>query len=745
MNRKACAIPSWYGFGVVCWLLLVAVPVAAQQRRANPLVYPILHSEMSPPLRQIPPVQPKIKREIIPLRRVPRQTSPAQPDPVVQSTAEALVQTSTPTSFEGLGNGFPNYSVGVAPPDTNGAVGTTQYIQWVNLSYEIFDKSTHTPLYGPFAGNTIWQGSSLTACAQTNDGDPIVQFDSLAQRWVMVQLSYSSGSGYYECIAISASDDAMGSWYRYALQWSSTLPDYPKLGVWPDGYYVTQNLFFGGVLFLGGQVCALDRSKMLDNLDATAQCYTLSSNPSLLPATVDGPAPPSGEPEFIMDLGSNSLNLWKFHVNFANPNGSAFTGPVSIPVAPFTEACGGGTCIPQPGTTQQLDTIGERLMYRLAYRNFGDHESLVTTHSVKPQGGSNAASAIRWYEIRSPNTSPTVFQQGTYSPDDDSRWMGSIAMDKAGNIAVGYSVSSSTTYPSIRYTGRVSTDSPNTLEGEAVVVDGHGSQLPTLNRWGDYSAMAVDPVDGCTFWYTNEYMETSGTFNWHTRIATFSFPSCTGGTTTPDFSLSPSPASQSITQGDPASYTITVSSVNSFSGTVNLQVGSGCPTNATCSVTPSVSVPSDGSADAILSITNTGSTPAATYSGITVTADDGGSLTHSTSVSLTVNAVAAGDFSISVSPGNLTLNNHSSSGSYTASVTPSGGFTSDVTVTAACPSGVTCDFGGGSAITTIAGGNGSAVLTVTESGASRGNYTVDFTATSDTAGPHSTSAGLKVR
>jgi hypothetical protein len=548
MLKRILEVPSWCTLVFSC-LLFAAMPAAAQQGRGNPLVYPILRGGTSAPLREIPPVQPKIGREIIPLRAVPRQTSAPQADPVVQSSAPALVQTSTPVSFEGLGDGFPNYNVNVAPPDTNGAVGPNYYIQWVNLSYEIFNKTTQAPVYGPFAGNTVWQGSSLTACADTNDGDPSVQYDALAGRWVMMQLSYSSGTGYYECIAISADSNPLGSWYRYALQWSSTLPDYPKLGIWPDAYYVTQNLFFGGSVFVGGQVCALDRSKMLNYQDATAQCYTLSSYPSLLPATVDGPAPLTGEPEFVMDLGSNSLNLWKFHVDFSNINNSSLTGPINIPVAAFSEACGGGTCIPQPGTSQQLDSLADRLMYRLAYRNFvGDHESLVVTHSVNPGGGggggkghghgpakpsgkpgggsSSAVSAIRWYEIRSPNGTPSVYQQGTYSPDTDSRWMGSIAMDKFGDIAVGYSVSSGTTYPSIRYTGRVPTDALGTLEGEAPVVDGSGSQQTNLSRWGDYSSMSLDPSDDCTFWYTTEYMETNGTFNWHTRIATFKFPSC---------------------------------------------------------------------------------------------------------------------------------------------------------------------------------------------------------------------------
>jgi hypothetical protein len=557
MSHKMKEAVSWCALAAAC-LMPAAMFAAAQPQKGRPLVYPVLRGETSLPLRQIPPVHPRIGREVVPLRAVPRPTSAPQPDPVVQSSAQALVGTSISTNFEGLGAGFPGFNMQAAPPDTNGAVGDTQYVQWVNLSYAVFDKSGNSRS-NPIEGNTLWQGSGLTACATTNDGDPTIQYDSMAGRWVAMQLSYSSGTGYYECIAISKTDDFLGEWYRYALQWTSTLPDYPKLGIWPDAYYVTENMFLNGFVFVGGEVCALDRSKMLDGLDATAQCYLLSSYPSLLPSTVDGTPPPASSPDYLMDLGSNSLNLFKFHVDFSNTNNSSLTGPINIPVAAFTSACGGGVCIPQPGTSQQLDSLADRLMYRLAYRNFGDHESLVATHSVDPNGGSTgggghghghgpaspefskkpggghgggsstAVSAIRWYEIRSPNSTPTVYQQGTYSPDTDSRWMGSIAMDKAGDIAVGYSVSSSSTYPSIRYTGRVPNDTLGTLEGEASVVDGNGSQEDSqtpLSRWGDYSSMSVDPVDGCTFWYTTEYIESNGTFNWHTRIATFKFPGC---------------------------------------------------------------------------------------------------------------------------------------------------------------------------------------------------------------------------
>jgi hypothetical protein len=191
-------------------------------------------------------------------------------------------------------------------------------------------------------------------------------------------------------------------------------------------------------------------------------------------------------------------------------------------VAAFTRGCNGGACIPQPGTTNQLDSLGDRLMYRLAYRNFGSYESLVVNHTIN----NPAPTAVRWYELRNfQNNPPTVYQSGSYQPDSNSRWMGSAAMDGEGNLAIGYSISSSSMYPSIRYAGRLVSDTLGTLgQGEATLYNGSGSQTGTLQRWGDYSSLSVDPVDDCTFWYTTEYLATSGTFNWHTRIGTFRFP-----------------------------------------------------------------------------------------------------------------------------------------------------------------------------------------------------------------------------
>ena len=216
-------------------------------------------------------------------------------------------------------------------------------------------------------------------------------------------------------------------------------------------------------------------------------------------------------------------------MDFGTPSNSTLTGPTNIPVAAFTTACnGGGTCIPQPGTNQKLDSLGDRLMYRLAYRNSLGVESLVVNHSVAVgTNRRNRITSVRWYELRSPNGTPTVFQQGTLSTVDGiHRWMGSIAMDKVGDMALGYSASSSSILPSIRYTGRVPTDPLDQMQTENIIQNGGGSQTGGLNRWGDYSSISIDPVDDCTFWYTTEYLKSSGSFNWSTRIASFKFPGC---------------------------------------------------------------------------------------------------------------------------------------------------------------------------------------------------------------------------
>jgi hypothetical protein len=466
----------------------------------------------------------------MPLRPIPQnQIVNNAPDPVVQQTSGSLVSTTLGLNFAGVGQGDYGFSDQYAPPDTNGAVGATQYVQWVNASFAVFDKTTGAIASGfPKPANILWSGFG-GGCQTNNDGDPIVQYDKLANRWVLTQFSVST-LPYLQCVAVSTTSDATGSYYRYAFSYGNTqFPDYPKLGVWPDGYYISYNIFNNAQSFGGAKVCAFDRNSMLTGAAATQQCVQLSTSyGGLLPSDLDGTtAPPAGTPNFFLNYGSNRLNLWKFHVDWNNPANTTFTGPANIAVASFTPACGGGTCIPQPGTTQQLDSLADRLMYRLAYRNFGTYESLVVNHSVSVGSKRNAVSGVRWYEIRNPNGTPAVYQQATFAPGDGvHRWMGSVAMDKQGNILLGYSASSSGVFPSIRFTGRLITDPLGTMQSESILQSGNGSQLRSLSRWGDYSAMTVDPVDDCTFWYTNEYLKSSGTFNWSTRIGSYKFPGC---------------------------------------------------------------------------------------------------------------------------------------------------------------------------------------------------------------------------
>lgn len=518
---------------LVLMLTLVGrVNAAPAARGGSPEVQQAVHHDVSPPLREMSQSfhSSGVRRDQ-PLRLFPvPQGANAQPDPVVQSsTPLPNVTTTAGVNINGVGDtsNTPANPCNCAPPDTNGAVGATQFVQWVNIAFAVYDKSGNL-LMGPTPGNALWSGFG-GPCQTNNDGDIIAQYDKAAGRWVLSQFSVTGGPPFFQCVAVSTTSDATGTYNRYAFQ-EPNFNDYPKLGIWPDGYYFSFNMFQGNS-FAGARACALDRNQMIAGGAATQVCFQQSTSvASLLPSDLDGTiAPPTGEPDFFLNFGSNVLNLWKFHVDFATPANSTFVGPTAISVATFTAACsGGGSCIPQPNTSNQLDSLADRLMYRLAYRRFSDgHESLVVNHAVTVSGSRRkSVTGVRWYEVRNPNGTPTVFQQGTFAPDSNSRWMGSIAMDKFGDLALGYSESSSALFPSIAYTGRVPTDPLGTMEAENLAFQGSGSQTGTLHRWGDYSSMSVDPVDDCTFWFTTEYLAATGSFNWSTRILSFKFPGC---------------------------------------------------------------------------------------------------------------------------------------------------------------------------------------------------------------------------
>jgi hypothetical protein len=698
-----------------------------------------MHHDLSRPLiemiKNVPPPSLQ-RREVEPMKLIPLPPglSQLQEDPVRQASTVGLM-TPTPTlNFEGLGNGEYGFTITGAPPDTEGTVGATQYVQWVNESFAIFNKSTGALIAGPTAGNTLWSGFG-GGCQTNNDGDPIVTYDKLAQRWVFSQFSVST-TPFLQCIAVSTTSDATGTYNRYSFQYSN-FDDYPKMAVWPDAYYETFNMFNGNT-FVGADACAYNRAAMLAGTTATQVCFQQGSGVGgLLPSDLDGTtAPPAGSPDYMVYFGTNNLNLFKFHVDFTTPANSTFTGPTVIGVAAFSPVCGGGTCIPQPGTTNTLDSLADRLMFRLAYRNFGSHESLVVNHSVV----AGSSGGVRWYEIQNPNGTPVVAQQSTFAPDSNYRWMGSIAMDQSGDMALGYSVSSSSVSPSVRFTGRVPTDPASTMETEVNLVSGSGSESTGLTRWGDYSAMQVDPVDDCTFWYTQEYMKTTGTFNWNTRISSFKFPSC-GGTATPDFSIAAAPSSLTITQGSNGTSTITITSLNGFNSATTLSA-TGLPSGVTAAFsTNPVTPPANGSATSTLTLTvsSTATTGAAT---VTITGTSG-STTHSTTIALTVNAAATPNFTIAASPSSLTVT-QGGNGTSTITVTSQNSFSSATTLsTSGLPTGVTAAFSA-NPVTPPANGSATSTLTLTASAtATVGTATVTVTGTSGSL-VHSTTISLTV-
>ncbi|MDX6711079.1 MAG: hypothetical protein QOH96_2095, partial [Blastocatellia bacterium] len=631
----------------------------AQQSQAtaqqSPTIMESEHNDVSPPLRSIPPAARTKGHHVHDIEILPRNFNRGATDPVIQRSAATALAPVTNTNFDGIGQGFTGpagtFSVSSAPPDTNGDVGPNHYVQVVNSDLAIFNKSG-TAIYGPVPTNTLWSGFG-GLCQTDNDGDGVVVYDAIANRWVVSQFAVSgTTTGYLQCVAVSTGPDPTGTWNRYSFSYGSSFPDYPKMGVWPDAYYETFNMFnSAGTSFLGARACAYDRAKMIAGQPATQVCFNPTDAGSvvggLLPADLDGTIqPPPGAPNYVIALGNNAnqLAVYKFHVDFITPANSTLTGPTDITTASFSEACAGGTCIPQTGTTQKLDSLADRLMFRLAYRNFNDHEALVVNHSVTAGTGTG----LRWYELR-PDASRnlSIFQQGTYAPDSNFRWMGSIAMDKNGNMGLGFSVSGSALHPGIHYTGRLASSPTGVMDqGEGTAIDGAGSQTgSSLSRWGDYSAMTVDPSDECTFWYTTEYIPANGAFNWRTRIASFKFPGC--GSTN-DFSMSANPTSISVAPGGSGTSTISTTLTTGSAQTITLSA-SGLPAGATASFSPA-SVTSGSSST--LTLTAGASTPAGTYS-ITVTGT-GASATHTTSVSFTV-VSAVNDFSISASPNTLSI------------------------------------------------------------------------------------------
>jgi len=512
-------------------------PASALPKQVGPHVF-VGHSyknDVSRSLRLVPavPYKPSHKRAIPAFKIRHPHSRASVPDAARQSNASAPNVMPLPIlNFDGIA--FPGVNCNCAPPDTNGEVGLTQYVQIVNQGFEVYNKTTGASVFGPVDIATVWSDFG-GACEFGGAGDPVVLYDQLANRWVITQFATPTGDIPItdECIAVSTTSDATGSWNRYGFHLGEDFFDYPKFGVWPDAYYMSMNVFDGDTLdFLGPQPFAFDRSAMLTGDAATFVTFRDPSffNPSsdpFMPADLDGETPPpAAAPNPFLSTGVLATwPLYRFHVDFATPANSTFTSGGNLTPAAFSPICGGGACVPQLGG-ETLDTLGDRGMFRSAYRNFGDHEALVGNMTIASSG----VAGVRWFEVRNATSgTPTFFQQGTQAPADGVwRWMGSAAMDNDSDLAVGYSASSASIHPQILYAGRLSGDPVGQLaQGEAHLFDGTGSQtFNTFHRWGDYSDMTVDPVDDCTFWYTQEYYATNSSFNWRTRIGNFTFPSC---------------------------------------------------------------------------------------------------------------------------------------------------------------------------------------------------------------------------
>jgi hypothetical protein len=450
----------------------------------------------------------------------------------------------------GVGTGFFGYHVPDAPTDGQINIGDTQIVQWVNVQFAVFDLNGNNLLFNGqhFAnGNALF--SSLPHCGASNSGDIIVQWDKIAHRWIMYQPRFSAP--YYDCFAVSQTNDFLGAWFMYefpTLNSATDFPDYPKVGVWPDGYYVSHNDFRNLGPYVGAMPCAYDRVKMLAG-DASAQgvCFLDNSNntlfdDSMLPADLDSPnnLPPGGTPNTFVgsiDNFASDSNVYYYHFHFvpSNPSASTFdcvNGACKIAVNTYSNAAG---TAPEPGGAV-IDTLSDRLMYRFAYRVLpglptannqvpsSTTQQWLVSHAVNNGGHS----AVRWYEFRAPSGSvtPTVFQQGTYDLNDGvHRFMSSLAADKKNNIAMSYTVSSSSVFPTIGFTGRAISDPAGTMGAEQIVITGTGSQVDTSNRWGDYYQMALG-TDACTFVTTGEYYTSNSSFNWSTRNATLKFSNC---------------------------------------------------------------------------------------------------------------------------------------------------------------------------------------------------------------------------
>lgn len=517
-------------FALMFSVLAFGQKVQQNQRGAKKMM--VQYLGQSPKLTQIKPIPNRIKTGKSDVYIVPnkltktgliKQIINKRKDPVIQkgvsTAARGLNEATVLTGFDG-GSNQDNANVNgiqVAPPDTQGDVGPNHYIQMTNSVTTIFDKSGNA-LLGPVPNSVFFQNLD-PVLAGTNDGDPVVLYDEFEDRWIVSQFAVSQGAPFAMLIAVSSTSDPLGTYNQYAISYGTDFPDYPKLGIWNDALYITTRDFANGQSFAGFSLVAINKFDMYDGVPTDAQRFEIN-NPDfdgILPADADGTTPPPpGEPHYSMYLSAsgNLLNLITTTIDFDNPANSTLEFG-TVPVAPYSFF---QTQVDQPNG-QTLDALPFFLMYRLQYRNFGTYQTMLTNHSVQEQSG--GAYGIRWYEFRGGQGTWDVYQQGTYLPDDGlNRWMGSVAMNGNGDIALGYSVSSSTLNPSIRFAGQSSSESGSGILDipETSILEGTFSSSGA-SRWGDYSMMSIDPVDQ-DFWFTTEYIAQDTAFSgWGTWIA----------------------------------------------------------------------------------------------------------------------------------------------------------------------------------------------------------------------------------
>ena len=521
-----------------------------------PLVGPVCISTDLRDLPYIPPARQILKQRLIPYPRVKTgapsiDTSRFAQLPTLIMEILRPVSMMPPPLLTFEGTSFAEGGIDEAgPPDTNGDVGPNHYVQVVNQAFKVFDKNGNR-LRGPTTFNSFFAPLGSTPCANENQSDPVVFYDQIADRWVITNLAFPGfpGTSFWECIGVSRTGDPVaGGWCFYALQHDPAHPnrlgDYPKFGLWPDAYYLTMNEFTNNRTFNGVRVYALDRASMIGGGPTNAVGFTIETvtglgcAASLVPASFRaGALPPVGRQEFLLAIGrcgivQSDVPGWLFHVDFINPNnstlgiGSDHSPNAHITVNEFVSA-GMDFAVPQLGTEQGLDTLGDRMMTPVVYQNRNGTESLWADHTIivtLPNG----PTLIRWYQfdVTGGNFPLEPVQQQDWSNNNDGlwRWMPSIAVDENGNTAIGYSTSSATIFPSIRYAGRLATDPLGNLsQGEAIMTNGGGSQTG-LSRWGDYTMTTIDPSDGMSFWHTNEYYMTTSDRNWSTRVGKFQFP-----------------------------------------------------------------------------------------------------------------------------------------------------------------------------------------------------------------------------